>query len=577
MTNAPDEEDLTSVNVGGNDVLKFKDKAYNPLTYSGMGRKILRKNIISGVNTLTQSMVNKTNTIYVIRYDFTLGEDITIPENCILEFDGGSLSGNQIITCNETRIIGYSGFDKSITLAGTIKGDIIEFDWWKNEKVSAAEYNAFIANGYLTGAVPTISDTNRTILTKHYNLGMIKFGKGIYPFDSAMTLGSVRICADCEFNTLLWSPQSDFIITLGSNGIIKGLYIEANGNIIKCYSTKTYGLYRYEIRDSTLISYADNCVTKPDGSDNNSVPYGWLFENVKIYAGPNKSAVYGMDSNSMTYHNVVDAHALFNQVGSNKRGLMFAMFYNSNIQNFDNSNMTYAGWKYFYYINKTGVWNCNVYNCTFEGGDKEHTNIENIVKIIPTITYLQLSIHDIRLINNNFNIAPIYIGEAVQGGFIDAPQIDTVFFGAGASKYFANFGSTIYYITRNLDVGGTRRRVGRIYPTKHLPTVKNATKHLPVSNLQCMGFPKSIINIFTEEEYTGNIYVVETGNACDIFNRGTSTVRPTGIGSGETGTLIMNQDEGFEYFDTTLGKPIYAKTIATDGTVTWVDATGASV
>ena len=53
VTNAPDEEDLTSVNQGGTDVLKFKDKVYNPLTYSGMGRKILRKNIVNGVNTLT--------------------------------------------------------------------------------------------------------------------------------------------------------------------------------------------------------------------------------------------------------------------------------------------------------------------------------------------------------------------------------------------------------------------------------------------------------------------------------------------------------------------------------------------
>ena len=96
VNNAPDEEDLTSVNVGGTDVLKFKDKAYNPLTYSGMGRKILRKNIVDGVNTLTQSMINQANTIYVIQYDFTLGEDITVPANCTLEFDGGSLRNGKI-------------------------------------------------------------------------------------------------------------------------------------------------------------------------------------------------------------------------------------------------------------------------------------------------------------------------------------------------------------------------------------------------------------------------------------------------------------------------------------------------
>ena len=41
---------------------------------------------------------------------------------------------------------------------------------------------------------------------------------------------------------------------------------------------------------------------------------------------------------------------------------------------------------------------------------------------------------------------------------------------------------------------------------------------------------------------------------------------------------LTKQDEGFEYFDTTLGKPIYAKQInITTGVITWVDATGATV
>ena len=58
VTNAPDEEDLTSVN----NQLKFKDRS----TTWGMGRIILRKNLVNGVNTLTQSMMQATNTIYVI-------------------------------------------------------------------------------------------------------------------------------------------------------------------------------------------------------------------------------------------------------------------------------------------------------------------------------------------------------------------------------------------------------------------------------------------------------------------------------------------------------------------------------
>ena len=177
VTNAPDEEDLTS---NANHLLQFKNNAYSPLEFSGLGRKYLRKNIaplsesapfngfvegvtaeetLSGtptqifwdrmntrfvgikdgvyyldwtdsdnyvpvstslvymyngtpyqwtgsdfivdetevpnlVNCLTQDMINEANTIYIIRYDYTLKENITIPANCVLEFDGGSISGN---------------------------------------------------------------------------------------------------------------------------------------------------------------------------------------------------------------------------------------------------------------------------------------------------------------------------------------------------------------------------------------------------------------------------------------------------------------------------------------------------
>ena len=69
-----------------------------------MGKKILRKNMVNGVNTLMQSMINDENTIYVIQYDFVLGENITVPSDCILEFDGGSISGAYTITGNNTGI-----------------------------------------------------------------------------------------------------------------------------------------------------------------------------------------------------------------------------------------------------------------------------------------------------------------------------------------------------------------------------------------------------------------------------------------------------------------------------------------
>lgn len=74
---------------------------------------IIEKNLIKGVNTLNQSMISQANTIYVIRYDFILGESITMPERSILEFEGGSLRGGSI-DGNNAQInytVGYNIFN----------------------------------------------------------------------------------------------------------------------------------------------------------------------------------------------------------------------------------------------------------------------------------------------------------------------------------------------------------------------------------------------------------------------------------------------------------------------------------
>ena len=59
--------------------------------------------------------------MYVVRYDFILGEDITVPANCILEFNGGSISGSYTITGNNTGINAglVKVFNTNVTLAGS--------------------------------------------------------------------------------------------------------------------------------------------------------------------------------------------------------------------------------------------------------------------------------------------------------------------------------------------------------------------------------------------------------------------------------------------------------------------------
>ena len=110
----PDEEDLTvsKPDKNGNAIVSLKDKVYDESNFSGKGYKILRKNIIEiedensnkvRKNILTKEMISEPNTVYEIRYDFDLnGKKITIPENCTLDFNGGSLNNGEILFRNCT-------------------------------------------------------------------------------------------------------------------------------------------------------------------------------------------------------------------------------------------------------------------------------------------------------------------------------------------------------------------------------------------------------------------------------------------------------------------------------------------
>lgn len=132
IINNPDEEDLHSVEKSADvHVLQFADKEYNASAFSGLGRVYLRKNISSNKNILTQAMMSKANTRYIIQYDYDLdGETITMPENITLEFQGGglrngTLNGNKCLICSTSHVI----FD-NVTLMGTFVNSSFESIWF---------------------------------------------------------------------------------------------------------------------------------------------------------------------------------------------------------------------------------------------------------------------------------------------------------------------------------------------------------------------------------------------------------------------------------------------------------------
>lgn len=156
--NNPDEEDITAVD----DKLKLKDKPYLPAIFSGLGRVYLRKNIVNDKNVLTQDMINKPNTIYHIQYDYDLnGANITIPDGCTLQFEGGSI-GNGTITGTSTYVCGKILI--LTTLAGTFK-DIKVDDVISDYSDISTDINRL--TDFCRSAGVAIIFNNSSYITKH--------------------------------------------------------------------------------------------------------------------------------------------------------------------------------------------------------------------------------------------------------------------------------------------------------------------------------------------------------------------------------------------------------------------------
>ena len=154
ITNLADDEDIESVDDGtGTNVLKFKDRAYSPSTFSGKGYKILRKNIVDGKNLLTQDMINEENTRYIVQYDFDLNEEtIKINNTSIIILDGGTFR-NGIIECSN--ILGnYNTIYTPIVIDGSgyqNKGGLIEnlnvdLQYNYDNAITIKNINYFVAN-----------------------------------------------------------------------------------------------------------------------------------------------------------------------------------------------------------------------------------------------------------------------------------------------------------------------------------------------------------------------------------------------------------------------------------------------
>lgn len=221
-----DSEDITATVDNLNQTsLTFADKNYNTTDYSGLGRVYLRKNIqrvqnpntgiFYNTNLLTQQMLVKENTIYIIQYDYNLnGQTITIPSGCVLLFEGGSIS-NGVVKFNNTLLEG--GINIDCTILGSLLNQEIKASW-------------FVVQGSDISSILNITGVSRVII----DIPSV--------IEKAIIINEYK---ELIFNSKVISTvpksTSEILFTLNKGGIIEGLDIDIQNElhiVVNC-STNT--------------------------------------------------------------------------------------------------------------------------------------------------------------------------------------------------------------------------------------------------------------------------------------------------------------------------------------------------
>ena len=162
---------------------------YNEISSDKQRTLIQHKVVLDAEKPLKQEMLSLENTTYVLSSIITLAENITIPNNCILEFDGGLLQGKHTITGNNTVI--KAGIENVFSPDITMKGswNVTEtYPEWFGAKGNGSFDDAIAINKCMTFNSEELESPIKIIFTKpKYFVGeIINFsGKNHISFEGA--------------------------------------------------------------------------------------------------------------------------------------------------------------------------------------------------------------------------------------------------------------------------------------------------------------------------------------------------------------------------------------------------------
>lgn len=670
-----------------------------PCTYKTV---ILKKNITKeNLNVLTQAMLDEynINTKFVIKWDYVLKTDIIIPNNCILEFDGGSISGEYTITGQNTGIeaglVKILGIDVTLTGSWTV---VEAYPEWFGAVGDGVEDDGIALNKWgINMFKSNLKAINKTYITS--------IPISIKLYSSELNLISSKIIASESYNSneaLVTIQAALGITTNRHDNVVMGGFIDANDiakigvcvnsgliirlNNLHIKNCKEVGLlldypnnlgYKGSVYVNDLTVFNENTVY--DGSVGIKVYLPDSYINNSEIKNFNYCLQSGVSTNILGLHGWVEPSQVPEGIVPTfvnfRGGYLFLndsyidglkrVFYIGIGGTIVNTNHKWL----FTYNSQTDNKRTLLYNGSDSALTIVYSDSNGVVSDYP-VNILEKSFSKTSVLNlvTKYNVQSEYNGNVcsvntytwnVYKDFsnFDDINVDCEFY-INTNSY-ANIGNQLWFITPITDyllyfknkvvisdngdlcllqtLIAKHKTENKLKEFKRYLNKTDNTKTLYWRTTRLFGYTlqDTLTSvdygqiIFNESVYPKKPYIKDDsnkfvdfeGNLSTVKKRGTTAERPTGgiqdgfiyidTALGKTifanninrntnpWTIYWNEMDGaaagvarngvtedrplgsyiyigFQYFDITLGKPIYAKTII-GNEVTWVDATGTTV
>lgn len=434
----------------------------------------------------------------------------------------------------------------------------VKFDWFGSEKANPADYDIFINGSSETfGSIPSIGTTNRDTYSILLAAGYaVDFGEGIYPFDAEVSAASTFFIRGAgRLKTLIWCPNSNFMHFSTSVGAeypsIKDITIECSGSVILTEAHLVDAIQALILENSFFVSYAShtfwNDFTVAGGT---GCPiYGSKITQVGVYAGPAMGCFYGWGSASNVFDNMVDLDKYFNKQNTNDKGITKALFFNSNVRDLCNSNISYSGLEYVYLTDRATT--LNTFNAHHNSFETNANSFKAICKCDNDTSNIYIDTH-----SNRYNGVMTELGYHyifITGNtYIKSTDSPTPLYGNNIRNLSDQF---VRARTTLIDSGGTKYRLIYFEPRSSLDEGTHVAGKLMTPTLDLatlMGMESDFIadsSIISFLQHYKSYYSIN-GDTFPGHYSGTTGIRPTD-------QLYI----GRVYFDNTLGIPIWVKTI----------------